>query len=154
MVVSLREVRESDLEEFFEHQQDPEAAERAAFPPRQREAFMKHWAKIMADPTVTARTILLDGDLAGNIVCWEQDSKRLIGYWLGRRYWGKGIANRALKAFVAAIPDRPLHAYVAKQNTASIRVLEKCGFQLVGESSSTAPTGGEGVEEFVYALIR
>jgi RimJ/RimL family protein N-acetyltransferase len=151
--ISLREVQESDLGEFFEHQRDPEAVEMAAFPPRRREEFMKHWAKIMADPAVRARTILLDGDVAGNVICWEQDGKRLIGYWLGRRYWGKGVATHALTAFVAAIHERPLHAHVAKQNIASIRVLEKCGFQRAGESRAAAPTGGETVEEFVYSLI-
>lgn len=150
--VSLRDVRESDLAEFFDHQRDPEAVKMAAFPPRQRDDFLKHWAKIMGDPTVTARTILLDDDVAGNVVCWEQDGKRLIGYWLGRRYWGQGVAPQAVSAFIAAIPIRPLHAHVAKHHLASIRVLEKCGFQFAGESGSAAPTGGEVVEELIYEL--
>jgi RimJ/RimL family protein N-acetyltransferase len=152
--VSLREVRPSDLGEFFEHQRDPEAVEMAAFPPRHLEEFMQHWAKIIADVTVTARTIVLEGDVAGNMVCWEQDGKQLVGYWLGKRYWRKGVATGALSAFLAEFPLRPLHAHVSKHNLASIRVLEKCGFTLVGDSRAPAPTGGEVVEEFVYSLTK
>lgn len=45
-----------------------------------------------------------------------------------------------------------MHAQVAKHNFASIRVLEKCGFWLSGESRSAASTGGDEVEEFTYSL--
>lgn len=150
--VLLQEVRKSDLAEFFEQQREPEAVEMAAFPPREREDFMAHWDRILADPKVMARTILVDGAVTGNVICWEQEGQRLVGYWLGRRYWGKGVATQALSAFVAAIRERPLHAHVAKHNLASIRVLEKCGFQLTGENRSAAPTGGEAVDGFVYVL--
>ncbi len=63
--VRLREVTEADLPILFEHQSDPEAARMAAFPSRDREAFMAHWARILADPKVTARTILFEGRVAG-----------------------------------------------------------------------------------------
>ena len=77
----------------------------------------------------------------------------MIGYWLGRPFWGRGVASRALVDFVSQIPRRPLHAYVAKSNVASIRVLEKCGFAVSGEEHrSAAPTGGEVVDEFLYTL--
>jgi hypothetical protein len=41
----LREVVEADLPVFYEHQRDREAAAMAAFPARERDAFMAHWAK-------------------------------------------------------------------------------------------------------------
>jgi RimJ/RimL family protein N-acetyltransferase len=49
-----------------------------------------------------------------------------VGYWIGREYWGKGVATEALSQFLAhAEVRRPLHAAVAKHNVGSIRVLEK-----------------------------
>lgn len=150
--VHLRQVERSDLDDFFEHQRDPVAVEMAAFPPRERAAFMAHWHGILADPRVIARTILLETTVAGNVICWEQAGKWLIGYWLGRRYWGQGIASHAILAFVENVSARPLHAYVAKRNVASIRVLERAGFHLVGDGCAAAPTGVEPVDEFLYEL--
>jgi RimJ/RimL family protein N-acetyltransferase len=150
--VSLRDVAEADLAEFFEHQRDPVANEMAAFPPREREAFLAHWRKILADENVIKRTILLGSEVAGNVVCWEHEQKWFVGYWLGRDFWGRGVATRALSAFAESISTRPLHAHVATSNVASIRVLEKCGFQVSGESRAAAPTGGEMVNELIYLL--
>lgn len=150
--VCLRPVEESDLVAFFEHQRDPVAVQMAAFPPRDHAAFMAHWHKILLDPSVIARTILRGGDVVGNAVCWRQSDMRLVGYWLGRSFWGQGIASRALTEFVAAIPERPLYARVAKDNVASIRVLQKAGFQCTGEGVAAAAARGDAVEEFVYVL--
>jgi RimJ/RimL family protein N-acetyltransferase len=125
----------------------------AAFPPREREAFMAHWRKILADHKVVKRTVLLETEVAGNVVCFEQSGKLLVGYWLGRSFWGKGIASRALSEFVSLISARPLHAYVAKDNVASIRVLEKCGFEVSGDRRAAAASGGELVDELIYSLF-
>jgi RimJ/RimL family protein N-acetyltransferase len=131
--VHLRDVTEGDLPIFFEQQRDPEATAMADFPARDRDAFMAHWAKILADPTLIKQTILFDGQVAGNVVSWEQSGERLVGYWLGRDFWGKGIATQALAAFLGHVTTRPLVAHVVKHNVASIRVLEKCGFTRSGE---------------------
>jgi RimJ/RimL family protein N-acetyltransferase len=131
--IMLRDVIEADLPIFFEQQLDPEAARMAAFPSREREPFMAHWAKIMSDPSVVTQAILYDGQVAGNIVSWVQSGEREVGYWLGHQYWSRGIATAALALFLRRILDRPLRAYVAKRNLASRRVLEKCGFAVYGE---------------------
>jgi len=86
--VRLREVRESDLPCLFQHQLDPDANHMAAFPARDIDAFTAHWAKVTADDSVTKRTVLFDGRVAGNIVCFTQggqtpgrllDWKRVLG---------------------------------------------------------------------------
>lgn len=151
-VVLLRDVEQQDLPIFFEHQCDPVAHRMAAFPPRERDAFMEHWAKILGDETVIKKTVLFSGQVAGNVICFEQSGRRLIGYWLGRDMWGKGIATRAVSEFIPTIPDRPLYAHVAKSHIASIRVLEKCGFVLSGEDKVALRDGDEAVEEFIYRL--
>lgn len=126
--LQLRDVTESDLPIFFEQQLDPEACRMAAFPPRERDAFMAHWEKILKDKNVTTQTVLFNGQVVGNIVSFEQSGKREVGYWLGKEFWGRGIATSALSVFLGQVKQRPLYAYVAKHNLASRRVLEKCGF--------------------------
>jgi RimJ/RimL family protein N-acetyltransferase len=129
--VQIRGVEDADLETFFLQQLDPEATRMAAFPAREREPFMAHWARIRTDTTVDLRTIVVGGRVAGNIVSWDQGGKREVGYWIGRPYWGRGIASSALALFLDVVAVRPLYAYLAVHNAGSIRVLEKCGFRRV-----------------------
>jgi RimJ/RimL family protein N-acetyltransferase len=148
--VRLRDVTDDDLPILFEHQRDPEASRMAAFPPRDRAAFMAHWAKIRADRSGLVRTIEVDGQVAGNIVSFERLGEREVGYWIGREHWGRGIATAALTELLALDTNRPLYARVAKVNVASIRVLEKCGFTVAEDGS--APALDDGVEEVVLKL--
>jgi RimJ/RimL family protein N-acetyltransferase len=151
--VRIREVEDGDLEAFFEHQQDPVAMRMAAFPARDREAFMAHAAKIRADETVVINTIEVDGRVAGNVLSWEQSGKRAVGYWIDRRDWGRGIATAALSLFVGWETTRPLYAHVAVANVGSIRVLEKCGFSRLPADDPEASTVGEdGIEEILLVL--
>ena len=133
MTVALREVTKEDLSIFFEHQIDAEATRMAAFPSRDRDAFMAHWARIMSNKTGILNTILADDTVAGNVVYSEAAGEPNIAYWLGKTHWGKGIASAALAQFLTKIEARPVYAHVAKHNFASIRVLQKCGFQLARE---------------------
>ena len=149
--VTLRDVADDDLPVFFEFQRDPDANRMAAFPPRDREAFAAHWAKIRADATVTIKTVLLDGQVAGSVVSFEKFGQRLVGYWLGKPYWGRGVATAALAQFLGHDTARPLHARVAKHNVASIRVLEKCGFTVCGADTFSDATGQE-CEELILVL--
>ena len=144
----LRNVVEDDLRIFFEHQQDPEATSMAAFPAREWDAFMSHWRdKVLGDRANEARTILVDDHVAGYVCSWERDGRRLVGYWVGREYWGRGVARSALDEFLRTHEHhRPIHAYVALSNARSIRVLEKCGFQRVGEPT----VGPDGVAEVLF----
>jgi RimJ/RimL family protein N-acetyltransferase len=149
--VELRDVTSADLPVLFEHQLDPESSRMAAFPARSRDAFMAHWSRILADDTVVARTVVADGDVAGHAVSWVHGDERLVGYVIGRSFWGRGIATRALAELLSLVPDRPLHARVASHNVASLRVLEKCGFTISGRDVAS-PGNGVDVEEVVLVL--
>jgi RimJ/RimL family protein N-acetyltransferase len=151
MTVTLREVTQEDLPIFFEDQLDAEATRMAAFPSRDRDAFMAYWARIMSKETNATgilNTILADDTVAGNVVYWEAAGEPNIGYWLGKAHWGKGIASAALAQFLTKIEARPVYAHVAKHNFASIRVLKKCGFQLLREERCE----DDDVEELVMEL--
>lgn len=146
MHVALRITIPGDLPILFRNQADPESSAMAAFPSRDWEAFVAHQAKIDADETVLSRTIVVDGEVAGGVGSWQAEDERNIGYWIGREFWGRGIATAALQAFLEIESRRPLTAYVAAHNLGSRRVLEKCGFLVVREQHV------DGVDEFVTEL--
>ena len=150
--IHLRDVIEADLPILCAQQLDPDATRMAAFPAREPEAFMAHWrVKVLGDARNRSQTILFDGQVAGHIGSFVQGERRLIGYWLGKEYWGRGIATRALSEFLLQETQRPLYAQVAKHNVGSIRVLEKCGFTHVG---AEVPATGAEVEELTMVLTR
>jgi len=149
--VYLRAATEADASLFFEHQRDAAAARMVAGPPmRGREAYFEHWIRTSKIPTNARRAILFDGAVAGYVGCFENDGVAEVCYWLGREFWGKGIASRALALYLLEEKRRPLVGRVAKRNPASIRVLQKCGFTIVRED--TSPYEGEDVEGFVLEL--
>jgi RimJ/RimL family protein N-acetyltransferase len=146
--VVLRDVVEDDLPIFFQQQLDPEATRMAAFPAREIWTdFLAHWrTKILGNPANSKQTIVWNERVAGNVLSWSDGDRRLVGYWLGREFWGKGIATAALAEFLDHERSRPLHAFVAAHNVGSIRVLEKCGFVRIGGHPPTP----DGVEEYLY----
>lgn len=152
----LRDVVEDDLPIFFEQQLDPYANHMAAFTPKDpanRKAFTTRWNRILADETIITKTILLDGQVVGYVLSYEESGKPEVSYWIGKPFWGKGIATWALAAFLAhANTTRPIYARVAKDNPASLRVLEKCGFRITGEAKGFANARGEEIEELFLEL--
>ena len=153
--VRLRDVVDDDLPIFFEQQLDPGANYMAAFTPRDptdHDAFLAHWARIRADETTTNQTILVDGAVAGNIACFSDFGEPEVGYWLGREFWGRGIATQALAAFLHKVQVRPIHAHAAKDNAASLRVLQKCGFTITGEDKGYSHAREQEVEEYILTL--
>lgn len=151
MHIELRDVETEDLPIFYEHQLDAVGARMAGFASRDRAAFDAHWAtNILGNPDAITRTIVVDGAVAGNIGSWLQDGTRLVGYWIGSEYWGRGVATHALTAFLQVVTERPLYAHVVRHNVGSIRVLEKCGFTF--ERAERFEDGGNDVIEFVFVL--
>ena len=154
-LVRLRELTRDDLPVFFEHQLDREANWMAAFTakdPTDRQAFDTHWGKILADKSITIRTILYDGVVAGSVLCHAWGGEPEISYWLGKEFWGMGIATKALTLFLQVVDVRPLFARVVKDNIGSFRVLEKNGFELSGEGKWYSNARGREVEELVWVV--
>ncbi len=150
--VLLRDVIKADLLIFYEHQRDPDALRMAAFPFREREVFLAHWEKILQNESLIKQTIIFEKQVAGNIVSWEESGRRLIGYWIGKAFWGKGIATQALSMLLESLKTRPLYAHVAKQNIGSIRVLEKCGFTISSSEKRGSNISSEEPEEVIMIL--
>ena len=153
--VVLRDVSNADLAVFFEQQLDPVANHMAAFTsrdPTDRDAFDAHWAKIIGNDTVVMKTIVVDGQVVGHVAKYERLGKPEVTYWIGKKYWGQGFATKALSAFLGYVAARPLYGCAAKDNIASIRVLEKCGFTTCGHQEAFAKARGVEVEEVIMKL--
>ena len=90
--------------------------------------------------------------MAGNIGSWQQNGQQLLGYWVGREYWGRGVATQALALLVDEVSVRPLYAHVVVHNAGSIRVLEKGGFRRDRVQEAQAPAPDDGFEELIYVL--
>jgi len=155
--MTLRVVTDDDLDVLFAHQLDPDANYRAAFiarDPCDRAAFDAHWLKIRSDRAVIIRTIELDGQVAGHVASFLYEGHREVTYWLGKQYWGHGLATRALAEFLLAVDtSRPLRGLVARDNDASRRVLEKCGFTICGAGRGFSRARGEQVDELILELV-
>lgn len=153
--IVLRDVDRGDLETFFRQQLNPAANRMAAFTardPADRDAFNAHWDRILGDDTVTIKTIVFDENVVGHVASFERSGQPEVTYWIGEEFWGRGFATAALSQFLREVPARPLYARAAKDNYASIRVLEKCGFTFSGHEMGFANARGEEIEEVVMKL--
>jgi RimJ/RimL family protein N-acetyltransferase len=139
--VTIRETLESDWPILFENQRDPASSAMAGVPAREWDAYIAHWQMVRADTANLHWTILFDGQIAGDLVSFPRDGRREIGYRIAQQYWGKGIATRALALFLDIERRRPLYGWVLAQNIGSQRVLEKCGFTVIGEEHEDGDHG-------------
>jgi RimJ/RimL family protein N-acetyltransferase len=151
----LREIEDRDLGVLFEHSRDPDAIRMAAFTSPEaddRTNFERRWARLRSDGSTTNRVIEIDGRVVGHIASFDLEGHREVTYWIGREDWGRGIATRALQEFLQLEATRPLYARAASDNAASIRVLAKCGFLIVGEGRGFAYGRNEETDEVVLRL--
>ncbi|MFZ1023215.1 MAG: GNAT family N-acetyltransferase [Thermoplasmata archaeon] len=153
----LREVSETDLPILVEFETNLEGRWMAAFgakDPIDRETVLQHWRKLLRDDSAVVRTIVLEGKVAGYVLRAELLGKPCVAYWIGNEFWGKGVATRALREFLRQVELRPIYARVAKDNIASRRVLEKCGFTAYGEEHNYANARQMEIDELLFILPR
>lgn len=156
MEFMLRESKASDLEVFFLNQLDDESNQMAAFTsenPSDKEAYMEKWKRLLTDETVHMKTIIYNDEVAGVIAKYEIDGDAQITYWIGQRYWGRGVASKALETFLKLEGKRPIYGRAAFDNAKSLRVMEKSGFVRIGSEMSYANARGKEIEEIILILI-
>src|SRR5207237_7605996 len=87
------------------------------------------------DPRITIRTVLAGGRVVGNVAAFVDDvfGKQEVTYWIGKEFWGQGIATRALSRFLTEVTKRPIYGRVAKDNVAWIRVVGQAGWRVTGD---------------------
>lgn len=81
-----------------------------------------------------------------------------LGYWLGEPFWGRGIMTDAVRLFTAwafeYLAVHRIHAAVFDGNDASVRVLEKAGFQQEGRLRASVFKNGRILDQLLYAKIK
>ena len=153
--IILRKTEIPDLEYFFTFQLDDEANYLAAFTakdPADKTAYLQKYSKHVNDPTINMQTIIVDDIIVGSIAGFEIEGEAEITYWIDKKCWGRGIATKALAAFLKTENRRPLFARTAFDNFGSQRVLEKCNFEKIGTDKGFANARQAEIEEFIYRL--
>ena len=163
--LTVRPWRESDLDSLIAHANNRNVSrmlrDRFPFPYEAADGrrFLE-WAARLSPITVWA--IDLDGEAVGGIgLELGKDVERVsaeIGYWVGERCWGRGLATAALariteEAFARFELSR-VFALPFRSNAASIRVLEKAGFVLEGRLRQSAVKDGVIQDQLLYARYR
>lgn len=153
--IKLRATTIEDLDTLFQFQLDEEGVYLAAFMPNNhtdKEAYLLKYQKLLANPTVNNQTILVDNVIVGSIAKFVLENDAEITYWIDRKFWGQGIATRALRDFLTVETVRPIIGRVAFDNYGSQRVLEKCGFIKIGTDSGFASARQMEIEEYIFKL--
>ena len=161
----VRTWRESDLESLVRAANDAAVARnlRDRFPHPYETAHGAAFLKTVAQrPIETLWAIALDGSAIGGIgLELGHDVERVsaeIGYWLGRPFWGRGLATAALRAVTdfafAEFELTRIFALPFESNAGSIRVLEKAGYVLEGRLRQSAIKHGQILNQRIYASYR
>jgi ribosomal-protein-alanine N-acetyltransferase len=153
--IILRKTEIPDLEFFFVFQLDQEAIYLAAFTskdPTDKTAYLEKYTKILSDPDKNTQTIMVENTIAGSISKFEIEGEAEITYWIDKKFWGRGVATKALSEFLKIEKMRPIFGRAAFDNIGSQKVLEKCGFVKIGTDRGFANARQAEIEECIYKL--
>lgn len=161
---ALRDWREGDEARLSEIASDRNVSRymTARFPYPYTLDDAKWWIGRNTGDDATNFAILADGVIIGGcgyeVGEYERACGAEIGYWLGRAYWGRGIATAVLKHLSAYAFERHelrrLQATIYAPNAASARVAEKCGYTREGILRKAIAKDGEVWDAMIYALVR
>ena len=106
--------------------------------------------------------IEVDGAAVGSIGIMPQTDvyrkNAELGYWLGEQYWGRGIVTEAVNAVVdhtfKNLTITRIYASVFERNIASIRVLEKCGFEKEAIHYKAVVKNNVVMDEYRYVKLK
>lgn len=129
--VRLRPWRISDLELIQEACLDPSVRRMLGLRPGCGRRAVENW---IARVGSTSLVMELDGQLVGEVGLEPDASGRsaLLSYWVLARFRGRGLAQQGAGLMCERGAGLVLTAYVSERNLASVRVLEKLGFQRGG----------------------
>jgi ribosomal-protein-alanine N-acetyltransferase len=158
----LRPLVSADAEALASHANDRDVwlnlRDRFPHPYSLRDAE-EYIAAVAARTLQTSFGIIVDGEAAGSVSLMPgKDIERTtaeIGYWLGRPFWGRGIATEAVRAATLyAFDQLGMHRVFAVpfgRNPASTRVLEKAGYVREGILRRSAVKDGKLIDQILYA---
>lgn len=121
---------------------------------------MVEWSRDGAGVNAWQFALVVGGELAGGIGAIRNNDVEThtatVGYWLGTRFWGRGLATEAVAGLVRYMREETdveqLTATCFGWNPASRRVLEKCGFALEGVRRAVVRKWGRTTDLWIYGL--
>ena len=133
---------------------------RDRFPHPYTQADAEQWIAFATQETQTHFAIEVHGEATGGIglELGSEINRRSaeIGYWLGEAFWGKGITTAAVRALTSygfeAFNLTRIFAVPFANSSASIRVLEKCGYIREGVMRRSAIKEGVVLDQVLYAF--
>ncbi len=154
-----------DEESLVEHANNPKIWRnmRDRFPHPYTMEDASEWVRLAGgESPQTNFAIVVDGKAAGGIgLILKEDISRCsaeIGYWLGEALWGRGIVTEAVRALTRWAFDNfglnRIYAGVLEWNPASMRVLEKAGYQFEGRLRKAVVKQNQVMDEFIYSTVR
>lgn len=161
----LRPWRESDLESLVSNANNPKIAQFMTnrFPYPYSKEHGANWLKMATTQSpVLFQAITLNDEAIGGIGIHPQQDimckNAELGYWLGEKYWGKGIMTKVIPEIIKygfnTLDINRIYARPFGNNPASQKVLEKCGFQLEARFEKTIFKNGEYQDELFYSIGR
>lgn len=117
---------------------------------------------VTTTPPESHFAIVVDGAAAGAIGLMFQDDvyrrSAEVGYWLGEPFWGRGIVTEALRTITEWGFERfdlcRIYACVFEWNPASVRVLEKAGYEVEGRHRKAVTKDGHTVDQVMLSIVR
>src|ERR1043166_6626311 len=163
--LSLRAISAADLDDFYAIYSNPEVMRYWSTPPLpNRDGARELIENIVRDVErheILKWGIALDGRLIGSVTLFHMEltqRRAEIGYALGRAYWGNGFMGEALTAVINyAFDSLNLHrieADVDPRNDASVRTVQRLGFQREGYLRERWQVSGEIQDAFFFGLLR
>lgn len=159
----LRPPRKSDAGSIVKHLNDIKVSRclsSVSFPYTIKDA--KQWIKKCREVKGEALRFVINIEKeAVGVISLEKiklGHKAELGYWLGRKYWGKGIMTKAVRAVLKhgfrRYKLRRIQAHVFTSNQASVRVLEKAGFKLEGLLRKAVKKGDRILDAYIFGKIK
>lgn len=166
--IALRELGKADAQHIHEHAKDWKVSRYLSNLPhpyrlKHAKEFIKK-AKLRAKKKTEHHLgieLKQTGQIIGIIGLSEIDKKHkraVIGYWLGRKHWGKGLAKEALRLMLKfgfrKLGLLRIHGQVMKPNSRSANLLKKAGFALEGKMRKHYIKKGKLMDVLVFGLLR
>lgn len=161
--ITLRDYKDGDIETIHDLLNNDEVSRylssRIPFPYSHHDAVW--WVETGSKNEIT-RVIEFNGQLSGIIGVvrgtFENYRSGELGYWLGKPFWGKGLATQAVSEMTNRIfTDTDivrLFAPIYDCNKASMRVAVKCGYRLEGVAEKAVYKDGRFYDEYIYARLK
>ena len=142
----LRRAKMDDADDMHVIMSNPLAMRYWSTPPHADLDETARWIASMVevDPESSDDFIVsLDGKLIGKLGAWKLPE---VGFLIDPAHWGKGLAKEAMTAFIdrrRGLGSTELEADVDPRNLASLKLLERCGFEETHRESGTWQVGDE-----------